>query len=50
MGEVYRATDRRLHRTVAIKILGANIADKTDGNFESDACDLLSLPETLSAP
>ncbi len=30
MGEVYRATDTRLHRTVAVKILSSEIASVPD--------------------
>ncbi len=39
MGEVYRATDTRLDRTVAIKVLPAHVADDPDlkQRFEREA-------------
>jgi len=45
MGEVYRATDRRLDRTVAIKILPANIAadPASKQRFEREAKTISSL-------
>ena len=39
MGEVYRATDEKLHRDVAIKVLPASLTDNTDRlhRFEQEA-------------
>ena len=45
MGEVYRETDIRLDRTVAIKVLPAHIADNPDlrQRFEREATTISSL-------
>ena len=45
MGEVYRATDTRLDRTVAIKVLPAHVADDPDlrQRFEREAKTISSL-------
>src|SRR5262250_1521200 len=45
MGEVYRARDTRLDRTVAIKVLPAHLADKPDlrERFEREARTIASL-------
>ena len=45
MGEVYRATDTRLDRTVAIKVLPAHVADDPDlrQRFEREARTISSL-------
>ncbi len=45
MGEVYKATDTRLDRTVAIKVLLAHVADDPDlrQRFEREAKVLASL-------
>ena len=45
MGEVYKATDTRLDRTVAIKVLLAHVADDSDlrQRFEREAKVLASL-------
>lgn len=39
MGQVYRATDTRLHRTVALKILSPALADDPQfrGRFDPEA-------------
>ena len=39
MGEVYKATDTRLERTVAIKVLPSHVADNPDvrARFEREA-------------
>ena len=45
MGEVYRAQDTRLHRVVAIKVLPAHLAAKTEARerFEREARAISSL-------
>ncbi len=45
MGEVYKATDTRLDRTVAIKVLPAHVADDPDlrQRFEREAKTISSL-------
>jgi len=45
MGEVYRARDTRLDRTVAIKVLPAHLADKPElrERFEREARTIASL-------
>ncbi len=45
MGEVYKATDTRLDRTVAIKVLLAHVADDPDlrQRFEREAKTISSL-------
>ncbi len=45
MGEVYEATDTRLDRTVAIKVLPAHVADDPDlrQHFEREAKTISSL-------
>ena len=45
MGEVYRARDRRLERTVAIKLLPEDVADRVDRRtrFEAEARTISSL-------
>ena len=45
MGEVYKARDRRLHRTVAIKVLPEHIAGRADlrARFEREALTVASL-------
>ena len=45
MGEVYRATDTRLDRTVAIKVLPEHLADRADlhERFEREAKAVSSL-------
>ena len=43
MGEVYRARDTRLERTVAIKILPAQFSTDPVGNQRSTPCIRLSL-------
>ena len=45
MGEVYQATDTRLDRTVAIKVLPAHVADDPDlrQRFEREAKTISSL-------
>ena len=45
MGEVYRATDKRLDRTVAIKVLASNVVDDPDRRqrFEREARTIASL-------
>jgi serine/threonine protein kinase len=45
MGEVYRARDSRLERTVAIKVLPTHLADKPElrGRFEREARTIASL-------
>jgi len=45
MGEVYRARDARLHRTVAIKVLPAHLSAKPDvrARFEREAQTISSL-------
>ena len=45
MGEVYKATDTRLDRTVAIKVLPAHVADDPDlrQRFEREARTISSL-------
>ncbi len=48
MGEVYKATDTRLDRTVAIKVLPAHVADDPDlrQRFEREAKTISSLNHT----
>jgi eukaryotic-like serine/threonine-protein kinase len=45
MGEVYKARDTRLDRIVAIKVLPAHLADRSDlrGRLEREACTIASL-------
>jgi serine/threonine-protein kinase len=45
MGEVYKATDTRLHRTVALKVLGVHLAGKPElrQRFEREARTISSL-------
>ncbi|MCC7341932.1 MAG: hypothetical protein IT170_12690 [Bryobacterales bacterium] len=45
MGEVYKALDTRLHRTVAIKVLPDHIANREDlkARFEREARSVASL-------
>src|SRR6202051_1547111 len=45
MGEVYKARDARLERTVAIKVLPAHLADRTESRerFEREAKTIASL-------
>ena len=45
MGEVYRATDTRLDRTIAIKVLPEHLADRADlrERFEREAKAVSSL-------
>src|ERR1700682_1672981 len=45
MGEVYRAKDTRLDRTVAIKVVPAHLADRPElrERFEREACTIASL-------
>jgi len=42
MGEVYRANDTRLDRTVAIKVLPAHVAD--DPDIRQSFCRLVTMP------
>ena len=48
MGEVHRATDTRLDRTVAIKVLPEHLADRADlrerFNWEARAAEALNHP------
>ena len=52
MGEVYRATDRRLKRQVAIKILPPSVADDADrlARFQREAEVLASLNHPTLRP
>ena len=47
MGEVYRARDTRLERSVAIKILNASVASSPDLKHASIAKPALSLSSTI---
>ncbi len=52
MGEVYKATDTRLDRTVAIKVLLAHVADDPDlrQRFEREAKTLAALSHPHICP
>ena len=54
MGEVYRATDQKLHRDVAIKVLPRSLADNTDRlhrfEQEAQAAGSLNHPNILAVP
>ena len=52
MGEVYRARDQRLNRTVAIKVLAAHVSDRPDlkARFEREAQTLASLSHPHICP
>jgi serine/threonine protein kinase len=51
MGEVYKATDTRLDRTVAVKILSDRIASSIElrARFEREARDVALLDPPISA-
>jgi eukaryotic-like serine/threonine-protein kinase len=52
MGEVYRARDQRLNRTVAIKVLATHLSDRLDlkARFEREAQTLASLSHPHICP
>ncbi len=52
MGEVYRARDQRLNRTVAIKVLATHVSDRPDlkARFEREAQTLASLSHPHICP
>ena len=52
MGEVYRARDQRLNRTVAIKVLATHVSDQPDlkARFEREAQTLASLSHPHICP